>query len=291
MQQLNCIGESRHQAKHEYKQYCQDNGVAYNPTKTIGIHSYNTYETYKQTSKEFASWIKRTHPEVRNIDRVTKNMCVEYLKSRQETCSAYTVSKDMAALNKLFRTDINKSEAGLTQRSYKNITRSRNDCTHDKSVNLDKYSDQITVAKAFGIRRESFVDGQFALKDVSIYQEKGQVYCSVVEKGGRYRNAPCLDEYKEIVKEKFNICERETLTVDKFKELYSESNNKLFSEYSNKIDNHAYRAEYATNLYKQLANPASSDLYRGYDKPAIQEVSKALGHNRLSVVVEHYLRT
>jgi len=30
--------------------------------------------------------------------------------------------------------------------------------------------------------------------------------------------------------------------------------------------------------------------YKGYDKEIVREVSKALGHNRLSVVVYNYLR-
>lgn len=290
MQALNCIGESRHQAKEEYRQYCQTNKIAYNPTKTVGIHSYNTYESYKQTSKEFTAWIKLRYPQIKKIDSITKDMCVEYLKSRQETCSAYTVSKDMSALNKLFGSDINKRDAGLTQRSYKDVTRSRGECAHDSSVDLNKYGDHVLVAKAFGLRRESIADGQYALKDVSMYVNKGNVYCSVIEKGGRYRNAPCLDEYKDLVKDKFNISERESLTVDKFKELYSESKSKLFSEYDKKIDNHAYRSDYATNYYKQIAKQYPTETYRGCDKSAIQAVSLALGHNRLNVVVEHYLK-
>lgn len=290
MQALNCIGESRHLAKQEYKQYCKDHGMPYNPSKTAGIHSYNTYETYKQTSKEFCSWLKQQHPDIKNIQGVSKDICVDYLKSRQERCSAYTVSKDMAALNKLLGHDIRKAEAGLQQRSYKDITRSRQERAHDSRIDLNRHSNQIMMSKAFGLRRESIATGQYALKDVSIYQKNNGVYCSVIEKNGRYRNAPCLDEYKEVLKQKFNITERDHLTSEQFKELYRSSPNKIFDEYDKKIDNHAYRAEYATNLYKQLADPNATELYRGYDKEALSEVSQALGHNRLSVVVEHYLR-
>lgn len=290
MQELNCIGESRHIAKQEYRQYCKDNNLQYNPCKTMGIHSYNTYESYKQTSKEFCNWLKQTYPEVKGINGVTKHMCVNYLKSRQETCSAYTVSKDMSALNKLLGYNISKSEADLRERSYKSITRSRGEREHDSRIDTSRYSRQILIAQSFGIRRESFVKGQYALKDVSIYKHDGNIYCSVIEKGGRYRNAPCLDKYKDKLNQHFNIIEREHLTSNQFKEIYSRSNNKLFIEYDNKIDNHSFRAEYATNLYKQLANPNTTNLYRGYDKEAIEQVSQALGHNRLSVVVEHYLR-
>jgi hypothetical protein len=30
--------------------------------------------------------------------------------------------------------------------------------------------------------------------------------------------------------------------------------------------------------------------YRGYDRDCLRQVSQDLGHNRLSVVVEHYMR-
>lgn len=290
MEQLNCIGESRHLAKAEYKQYCQANGLNYNPCKTVGIHSFNTYESYKQTSKEFTSWIKSNYPEIKNINHITKDMCVNYLRMRQETCSAYTVSKDMSALNKLLGHDIRKSEADLRERSYKDVTRSRYERQHDANIDTNRYSKQIMIANAFGLRRESFVTGQYALKDVSIYSNKGELYCSVIEKGGRYRNAPCLENYKELLKNNFNIYEREHLTINQFKEIYADSTNKLFIEYDTKIDNHAYRSEYATNLYHQLASSEPVELYRGWDKEAVQQVSHALGHNRLNVVVEHYLK-
>lgn len=290
MEKLNCINQSRHLAKQEYKQYCYEHNLSYNPSKTLGIHSFNTYEAYKQTSKEFCSWLKKEYPSIRKINSISKDICVDYLKMRQERCSAYTVSKDMAALNKLLGHDIRKSEAGLHQRSYKNITRSRVDRVHDSKIDLNKYESQIIVAKAFGIRRESMSAGQYALKDVSIYQKDNKLYCSVIEKNGRYRNAPCLASYEPVLKDKFNITQRDHLTREQFKELYSSSNNKMFAEYDKKIDNHSFRSEYATNLYNELANPNATELYRNYDKVALAQVSQALGHNRLSVVVEHYLR-
>ena len=83
--------------------------------------------------------------------------------------------------------------------------------------------------------------------------------------------------------------------VDKegFKEFYSRSKSEFLSDkYTAKIDKHAFRGEYARDLYNQIAEQKTeikSD-YKGYDKEIVRKVRKALGHNRLSVVVYNYLR-
>lgn len=64
----------------------------------------------------------------------------------------------------------------------------------------------------------------------------------------------------------------------------------IFNEYTKHIDNHALRAEYATNLYAELeANASSSEKWRDFNKEALQGVSEALGHNRLEIAL-HYVR-
>jgi hypothetical protein len=66
------------------------------------------------------------------------------------------------------------------------------------------------------------------------------------------------------------------------------------------MDVHHYRSEYASTLYRKLARQeipkAERYCCRGdlkgtwYDKAAMKEVSEALGHSRISVIAEHYLR-
>jgi hypothetical protein len=115
----------------------------------------------------------------------------------------------------------------------------------------------------------------------------------VIEKGGKFRNAPCLESMKATIERDFpNVKERNLFTKEEFKESYEKLGNNLFDRYISKIDNHAFRHEYARNLYNQIVSNrlyVRSD-YRGYDESILREVSKALGHNRPSVVVEHYLR-
>ena len=84
--------------------------------------------------------------------------------------------------------------------------------------------------------------------------------------------------------------------------LFSAGENKVFPAVPNGADIHGYRADFATTLYKKLARDIKDipkeDRYicrkdlKGiiYDKQAMLEVSRALGHNRIDVIAGHYIR-
>ena len=291
------IGESKHKAKQEYKQYCQENNIKWNPAKTVGIHSIRTVEAYRQTINDFGDWLKANHKEIRNIEQIDKNVAYEYLKYKEKQGNtAWSVSKDMSAINKCLNLNLNKAEGGLQRRSYKDITRSRGERQHDQKYNAENYKNQILLAKAFGVRRETIYGGQYQAKDVSLYSKDGNIYIRVIEKGGRYRETQCLKSYQDDILKTFNVKEGEPLTKEEFISLYNSSSNYLFDRYTTKIDNHAFRSEYATLRYEELVNQKQlegeiiKNDYRGYDKDLVLQVSQDLGHNRPSVVIEHYLR-
>lgn len=272
------FGESKHQAKAEARKEALEKGEKWNPSKVEGIFSIKTTEAYRQTINEFCLWHKESGYKqyIRDLDAIPKDRVIEYLQHRQDKgLSAWTVSKDMAALNKVFGYDITKSEAHLNNRSLDNIKRSR-DNVYTDNRDFSKYKDSILVAEGTGIRRQSITviqPGDFKRDD------KGNVISvAVIEKGGKYREAPVLESYQKAITE----------IVDS-----KPSGEAMFKDYNIHIDNHALRAEYANNLYYELLDKQeynSNETYRGYNKEIIQEVSKALGHNRLNVVVEHYLR-
>ena len=62
------------------------------------------------------------------------------------------------------------------------------------------------------------------------------------------------------------------------------------------MDVHAYRRAYAQALYLSYApgwtlpSPDGRLRHEDYDLAAVQRVSWALGHNRIEVVLRHYLR-
>jgi hypothetical protein len=249
-------------------------GIGNNPSKTIGIHSYNTYESYKQTSKEFIRFIKESHPDIRDIAEIKEKHIGEYLKSRNdEGLSAWTISKDLAALNKLFNTDLTKKDLDLKQRKLEEITRSRGESTTDSRYNEKNYKFQIAFAKGSGARRESIL--KVKPKDFKII-EGYPVSVYLKEKGGRERQATILKEYRETLKE---------MLEDK------PINKPIFGNYSKTIDNHSFRFLYAGKRYNELISLKGYDEkdYKGYDKEVISKLTRDLGHNRLNVAVDYYL--
>ena len=280
MEELNRIGQTKHDKKIMVQQFAKNNDLYVNPLKNDGIYSYNTYNAYKQTSIEFTRWLQQTHPDVKNINQITFNHAKEYLSYRQDSGkSKWTVDKDMAALNKVLKLEMTKKEIGLARKSYKESVRSRKDAKMDKKYNPEKYKDQITVAKATGIRRQSMLK---ISPENFIFDRNGVVISvKVKEKGGKTRIAKILDVYKQDVTNIINQSIKEKGMSEK-----------LFDKYTSKIDNHAFRGEYARNLYQELIDKQGFNKadVQGYDSNVLKTVSRNLGHERISVVIQHYLR-
>ena len=119
------------------------------------------------------------------------------------------------------------------------------------------------------------------------------------DKGGRSRYAPIVGPYKEQI-------------IARMRD--RKPHEKVWEHVHSAADVHGYRAEYAAQVYRKYARkyddipydrvyPGSgirykSEVYycrkdergRRLDKKAMQKASKALGHNRLCVIADHYLR-
>ena len=271
MQEMFCPNVSRHQAKTEYKEM-MGNKATHN--RTIGIHSYKTYDAYKQTSIEFVRYMRNEHKDIKDINQIKENHVIDYLRYRQDNeKSAYTISKDMAALNKLFNFYITKKDARIQQRTYKDITRSRKPRENDRKYNPNNYKDQILFAKASGCRRESVL----RVKPENFVWENGlPVKVQLKEKGGTEREAHMICNYQEDIKRIL---------------LGKELDKPLFTKYTKMIDNHAFRSEYSKSRYTEIfGEREDKNGYKGYDKNALKILTKDLGHNRLDVVVYNYLR-
>lgn len=119
------------------------------------------------------------------------------------------------------------------------------------------------------------------------------------DKNGRYRFAPVMGPDKNaIIKRMRN----------------TGPNEKVWQYVNSNADIHGYRAEYATAMYKSYARPLDQipydrvnkgtgkrfqgDVYtcrkdesgKKLDRQAMKKCSKALGHNRISVVADNYIR-
>lgn len=273
MEQMKCLGESRHQAKAEYKQM-----VGHNKThnKTVGMHSHKTYDAYKSSCKVFTNFLKEQCQEVKNINDIDDAHVKKFIEYRAEQgYSAHTYSKDLAALNKIFNTDIKKADCDVANRSYKTIENNREYKEHHDKINFNNYKSEIIMVQATGMRRSSMTE---ITKDSFKYDSHGTpTHVHLTEKGGRERDAEIREEYREHVRE---IVE-------------SAGSGRVFEHIPNRLPTHRFRQEYATKLYeekiKKLENTEDREQFRGYDREVLREVSENLGHNREDVVVYHYL--
>lgn len=293
------FGQSKHKAKQvardEYlRTYGNLNG--YNPSKAEGIYSLKTMAAYRQTANEFAKYAAEQG--CKNGKSITRELASQYLQNRQvQGLSAWTVSKDMSALNKIFGYNFSKQELGLKSRHLNEITRSRGEKAHDYR-NHERDKDAIVFAKGCGCRRTSVTT--VTPKDLRCNESGIVVAIHLKEKGGKERVVPVLNKYKEAV-------------TDAVNRHLSEPDKPIFNHYDSTIDNHAFRGEYAIALMKQLENEkenciplcggdfdprplcnlrgkdkSNNPTYRGHDREICGMVSGAMGHNRLEVIFSHY---
>jgi hypothetical protein len=116
--------------------------------------------------------------------------------------------------------------------------------------------------------------------------KNGLYYIAVTKgaKGGRYREALIISNVEAVVKR-----------------MKDAGSGKVWS-YVPDMDVHSFRSDYCTEIYKTLVRPTDKipkkeryhcrrDL-KGvcYDKRAMLIASQFLGHNRINVMAEHYLR-
>lgn len=216
------------------------------------------------------------------------------------------------------------------KRKREDIKRSRVSVSRDKHFSLTNNDELIKFARGTGLRRAglcsikgkdlftrekitkeiqrlifisedklSDADRQWlaVLKDTSHFPEQ-QYFIRVTEKGGRMRLAPVIGPDTEAIVQRFQR---------------TAPSGKVWEHVHSAADIHSYRADYAQTVYKQFARPIEdipfdkvskngkhyqSEVYvcrkdeagRKLDRVAMLKASKALGHNRIDVVANNYLR-
>ena len=313
---MQAFGESKKEAK-------------LNGTDADKIFSFNSYKTYWKHTKYFLNWIKINHPEITTLKKARK-YCNEWLQSRvDEGLSAWTIQTESMALAKLYGrkpTDDDWFEA--PKRNRTDIKRSRTTTVRDSHFSVTNNDELIKFCRGTGCRRNILlklnkddlwtkerVDAELqrlsgkgtltedelkilkCLKDVKeCYPDFDYYIIHRKDKGGRYRVAPVIDNVD--------------LIVDRFER--TPDGKKVWEYVNTNADIHGYRSDYATALYKKYARNIEDlpwairengrryrpDLYvcrsdekgKKLDKQAMRICSKALGHNRISVVADNYIR-
>lgn len=262
------------------------------------IYSHQTAHMYNRECQRFAEYVREHSPDGRNTSlEAARPYATEYIQMRANdpNISAYTVKMQASALGKLY--DCKSTEFGYTGvRHREDITRSRermvisektgkeilNPRTNAGHFSESRNRDIVEFARGTGLRRSELSE----LRGNQLVERDGRYYLDVTGKGGKERFAPVCGEHTQEI-------------VERCREA---GNNRVWDKVPAHMDVHHYRSQYATAMYKDLARERDdipkSDRYccrndlKGvwYDKQAMKEVSEALGHNRISVIAEHYLR-
>lgn len=271
------------------------------------IYSFETMKSYKKHACAFVQWAK-TAPQVREIlgrsprtlDEI-RPFAAAWLKEREaQGLSAYTLKLERSALSKLYQEPI---EVELRGAERSKITRSRGDAIRDKHFSEERNAGMVAFCRCAGPRRAELE----ALRPDALVWRAGKPYIRYTEgtKGGRERLSPLVGAPEEIEAA-----------------LHYLSGLTGANHVHSACDIHSYRAEYATRVYKAAEGDLTAlrgqmidytaltgktrkgeriyktalYFFRGdrkgdvLDRAAMIAASRALGHNRESVVGEHYIR-
>jgi len=262
-------------------------GVSKHSDKALGIthesiYSWGTFEAYLKHDCAFVNWAKAEHG-CRSLEGA-RQYVDEYLQRQiDKGLSPYTQKLKASALAKLY--DCKTTDFIKTQTRHRSdIARSRlGGRVRDKHFSVENNKELIEFCRATGLRR---TEAAYLNKEQLVFDADKNTYhihLDSTAKGGRPRDIPVVSE----------------AVIQRF--LNTPDGKRVWEKIHGAADIHSYRADFARDMYKRLARPKDEipvgDRYccRGdlkgiwYDKRAMREVSRALGHNRLSVIAEHYL--
>ena len=274
---LMAIGQSRFQAKQAQRATSPEAGWTVSTGKM-----HTTRRVYQQHVLAFINWARTNHgiTRLKWLDERAGELATEYLTAHVAAGrSAYTVQSERAALRLFFGNWKLAAAVGIPTRTRTTITRSRGPAGHDGHFQPAHWQAHIRFAQACGLRRAELRD--LRVRDVYTNSD-GTLFVHVKRgKGGKAREVPVLKGHEEDV-----------LTVVQGRSPHE----KVFDHIPRHMDVHSYRRDSAQRRYLQQAPEQALPPVEGrlrhddYDPAAAQQVSWALGHNRLDVVLRHYLR-
>lgn len=263
-------------------------GRSRNEDKKSGVDKYyiysdQTYKTYKRECKNFMRFCRENYA-CKTLDECREHI-EGYLEVVAEDKSAWTVSTKAAAICKLYGISVSDLDIVLPKRRRQDIKRSRYAVEFDKHISKATAEVYAAFTRATGVRIRELK----ALRGTDLIEKDGEYYAFVKNgKGGKTREAKIIGSEEEIQR-----------VVRMFKDA---GEGKVFAGAPAALDNHSYRAEYATRYYHMIARdvetiPREERYYcrkdlKGivYDKRAMKTVSQALGHNRIDVIAYSYIR-
>ena len=246
------------------------------------IYSWDTYRAYLRHYCDFVKWTKLKY-QVRKLEEC-KVYAAEYIHSLAAAGRSPSTLKLIAAsIAKIYRCGVHDLGIETAPRRRADITRSRGKKDSDSHFSEVRNRDLVDFCRGVGLR--NFKELQQVRGDQLVHRDVGYYLIHIKGKGGKYRDVPVLPDYEDTV---VRCC-------------LAAGAGKVWSHVSSHADIHSYRADYASAWYKRLARPVSAvSKAERYvcrrdrtgvvdDKIAMQQVSRYLGHNRISVIAGHYL--
>ena len=295
-------GQNKHSLIHQVKMILQAK-AAFGEKKHLAkddgsyktkVYSFSTIRGYVNSLGIFVKWCQQTHG-CRTVEECRK-YANDYLAMRIQCRSAYTVKRDAAAIAKLYGITGQKQLRKTPSRKRQDITRSRGPAKRDRHFSPEKNKDLVSFLRSTGLRRHEAE----TLRGNQLVSIRGQYFIRIhgtQAKGGRPRTVP-------VIRDVDTVCRLMKKAGD----------GKVFGKIHSACDVHSYRAEYAASMYRMYARPyreciesrvwdpeknawRKNSVYRcrgdrsgeWYDIKAMLIVSRALGHNRISIIAGHYL--
>lgn len=261
------IGESRHLAKQENQ--AQDK-----------IFSYKTREIYEDKCSRFAKYCQDNY-NCKSLAQCEKHINDYINHMRKEEQSAYSQKTTLAAIGKLYGKSYFK-EIETDVRNRSDIKRGRTETESRNHFSEKNNHELVNFCKNTGLRRSELLN----IKGKDLVYVNGKYNINVSNgKGGKHRLVPILNQNQGVIDKMNSVAKEE----------------RVFLHIHSKAPIHEYRGDYAKSMYQSLARPIEElhghDRYccRGdmkgeiYDRQALFETSQALGHERETVIVSHYL--
>lgn len=301
-----------------------------NGTAKDKIFSFNTYQTYWKHIKYFIKYVQSNYPECTTLKAAKKHVNEWLQLRASQGLSAWTVQTEAKALGKLYGIQPDDEDYfAPPKRKRKDIKRSRGDKKRDKHFSISNNDELIKFCQGTGLRRSELeaLKGKDIViraqieRRISQLERKGELTQYEMKQLGMLRDTRLFDmEYYTYVRNGKGGRERVSPIVGKntdaiIRRMMETSREEKVWQYVNQnADIHGYRADYATFIYRQYARPIEdipydkrnkgtgkayqSEVYtcrkdeagKKLDRLAMIRCSKALGHNRISIVANNYIR-
>ena len=244
------------------------------------IYSFETLKTYMKQAGYFTRWCEAERG-CRTLAECRPHVGEYLAKLEDDGLSAYTIKTRAAAIGKVYGESILAS-VKTPPRSRRDIERSRGDAERDRSFSEARNADLVAFARGTGLRRHELA----AVRGNQLQSRSEGLYIVDVKgKGGKVRELRVRPEAEAVVA----------------RMMRGAGDKRVFDRLPSCADIHGYRRDYVQAWYGDLARDVlelpRSEVYAcrddkagtWYDRAAMLQVSRWVGHERVSIIASNYL--